>query len=375
MSADSLVVCRMCRQGWEGAAVGDTCPSGDRGVLVDAQVDAAHPDDALLGRTVGGRYAVVDVLGEGGMGAVYLAIQEPVRRYVALKCMLASVAADPETRARFYREARVVASLTDPAVVSLIDFGEDRDGSLFQAFEFVDGRELRVVLHEEGPFDPHRAVRIAVGILGGLADAHALGVVHRDLKPENVMVAVDALGDERARLLDFGIARLSHGGVNEDLTRAGHIVGTPVYMSPEQIRGGSTDGRSDLYAVGILLYEMLAGRVPFDHRSPLELMRAHAEDPPPPLDAPPGLQSVVARALAKAPEGRFRTAADMVEALRRALPDESSVRTAEMPAARTAPVLTVPAVEVVGPPSTLTWVLGGLVFLLAGALVALVVAR
>ena len=349
--------------------MGDPCPSGDGWVLVASKTDHEWPDDAQLGRLIAGRFGVVDVLGEGGMGAVYLAIQEPVRRYVALKCMLPALAADPETRARFFREARVVASLRDPCVVTLIDFGEDADGSLFQAFEFIDGRELTEVLHNEGPLEPARAVRLVLQMLGGLAEAHQVGVVHRDIKPENVMVAVDALGEERARMLDFGIARPVDADAGEALTRAGLVLGTPAYMSPEQAMNRPVDERSDLYSLGVVLFHMLTGDVPFEHLSPLELLRMHAQDTAPPAGTDGPLDDVVARALAKDQAARFQSAAEMAQALRRSVRDETVTRTAEMPAQ------VLPAEPPPGPSNTLPMVLGGLVFLLAGALFAVLLGR
>ncbi len=345
---NDVVVCRRCRQGWSGAAVGDPCPAGDGGLLVAAGVDAAHPEDPILGRLVAGRYGVVDVVGAGGMGAVYLAIQEPVRRYVALKCMLPALAADPETRARFYREARVVASLRDASVVTLLDFGEDADGSLFSAFEFLDGRELTEVLNREGPLDPARVVRLGLQMLGGLACAHAHGIVHRDLKPSNVIVSTDALGEERARMLDFGIARPVSDSGGDPLTRVGVVLGTPAYMSPEQAKNQPVDERSDLYSLGVVLFQMLTGRVPFEDPSPLELLRMHVEDPAPPVGTGEPVDAVVDRALAKDPAARFQSAAEMASALRRTPQPQ---------------------------PHTTAWVLAGVVFVLAGALLTLLAMR
>ncbi len=353
--------------------MGDPCPSGDGWALVAAETDAQNPDDPMLGRTIAGRFGVVDILGEGGMGAVYLAIQEPVRRYVALKCMLPVLAADPETRARFFREARVVASLRDPCVVTLLDFGQDEDGSLFQAFEFIDGRELTEVLHEEGRLEPERAIRLTLHMLGALAEAHAVGVVHRDLKPENLMVSIDALGEERGRMLDFGIARAVDAKAGDPLTRVGLVLGTPAYMSPEQAKNQPLDARSDLYSLGVVLFQMLTGRVPFDHPSPLEMLRMHAEDVAPSVDSDGPLDDVVAIALSKDPSGRFQSAAEMAQALRRAVRDETVTRTTEMTAAVMPEPLPPPPPD---PPSnTVPLVLGGMVFLLAGALLAVLMGR
>jgi serine/threonine-protein kinase len=295
------------------------------------------PDDALMGTVVGGKFPVVGLLGEGGFGAVYRAVQDPVGRQVALKVMRAGEAADPETRARFFREARVVASLSHPAIVMLHDYGEQADGLIYIAFELVAGRPLSGVIRDDAPMAPSRAVHLLVQVLGALSEAHTAGLLHRDMKPDNLMVVQGTLGEEKLRLLDFGLSKRFNADTGTDslATRQGIIMGTPRYMSPEQASGRSIDGRSDLYACGVLLYEMLSGRPPFTQTSPLDLLMAHIGEAVPPLPAslglPPALVSVVMKALTKSPDARWQTAAELASALQAAVSGEA---VAPAPAAR-----------------------------------------
>ena len=320
MADEQVLVCRRCGQGWQGAKVGSRCPAGDGGALIPLDVHQRHPDDPMLGYVVAGRYPVVGHLGGGGMGTVYRAIQEPVGRAVALK-IIATDSDDPTLQARFESEAQAVARLSDPSIVTLHDYGADEDGALYMVFELIEGTALSQVIEECGHLEADRAVRLVLQLLGGLAEAHVLGLVHRDLKPHNVMVTRTRLGEEKAKILDFGIAKVVAGGDDGVKTREGVVLGTPRYMSPEQSRDADLDGRSDLYSLGVMLYEMLAGRPPFDAPGPIDVLMAHLSEPPPPLPptvAPP-LAAVVMRALAKRPDDRFADAAEMAQALHAAL--------------------------------------------------------
>jgi serine/threonine protein kinase len=333
--------CRLCGHQVPAARLGTRCPT-DGSVLVLARDAEARPDDALLGRVIGGKFPVVGMLGEGGFGAVYRAVQEPVGRQVALKVIRGSDAVDPEIRARFFREAKVVAALSHPAVVTLHDYGEEPDGLLYIAFELVAGRPLTDLIRTEAPFAPARAVGLVCQVLAALTEAHGLGLLHRDLKPDNLMVVQGSLGEEKVRLLDFGLSkRFATDGKDSVATRQGIIMGTPRYMSPEQASGQSVDGRSDLYSMGILLYEMLSGRPPFVHTSPLDLLMAHIGEPVPPLPAglnlPPALVQVVMRTLAKKADQRPQSAADLARELQAAVsepgsPHVSSLSQPSMPA-------------------------------------------
>lgn len=322
MSDDQLVYCRVCGQAWQGAKPADPCPANDGGLLVELEAHQRYPHDPLLGRRVKERFVIVGVLGEGGMGAVYKAIQQPVGRPVALK-VINSDLDDPNISARFFQEARVVSRLSDPSIVTLYDYGEAEDGSLYMVFEFIQGRLLFDLVRSEGPFTPKRAVDLALQILGGLVEAHAMGLVHRDLKPENIMVTTNNMGDEKAKVLDFGIAKMVGPDDSGVRTREGIVLGTPRYMSPEQAQDLTLDGRSDLYSLGVILYELLTGRAPFVDGAAIEILMAHINRPVPPIDpslgVPRALGDAVLKALSKQPADRFDDAGSMGQALRAAL--------------------------------------------------------
>jgi serine/threonine protein kinase len=265
----------------------------------------------LIGRVVAGRYRVLSKLGAGGMGTVFRAEQVSVKRQIALKVLDPTVIANPELLRRFQAEAEVVARLSHPHTVTLFDFGQDESGILFIAMELVAGTGLRDVIAREAPLPPFRAVDIAEQVASSLADAHAHGIVHRDLKPDNVILQERAGRKDFARVLDFGIAKLFDEGQGTAMTRAGQLLGTPQYMAPEQIMGQPVDGRTDVYALGVMLYEMLAGRPPFEGQSLMELLAKHLHDPPPPigrlrpgLSLPMPLERLLHACLAKDPAHR-----------------------------------------------------------------------
>ena len=317
------VGCRACGKEAEGTP-GDRC--GDS-VWVDKTVLEQHPKDENLGAVIGGKYGIIDVLGVGGFGCVYEAIQEPVGRPVALKLVHKRHMADEHLRQRFFREAKVVAQLTDPTVVTLYDYGEEADRGLYMVFELVRGRTIHQVI-KSGPQVPAWTAHILVQVLSALGEAHGRGMIHRDIKPGNIMVVEDAHGRQRARLLDFGIAKVvaSSDGDSSLETKEGLVLGTPRYMSPEQARGsGDVDARSDLYSLAVLGYAMLAGSNPFERTSVIETIMAHVQTPPPPLDpalkVPPAFEAVLAKALEKAPDDRFQTAREMEQAIQAAFGD------------------------------------------------------
>lgn len=288
-----------------------------------------HGADPLIGQIVAGKYALVDLLGRGGFGAVYRAIQQPVGRAVAVKVIRRGERDNPEMRARFFREARVVAGLSHPATVTLHDYGE-ADGVLYMVFELIKGRALSALLAAEGPMAPKRAVDLTVQILGALSEAHNQGCVHRDLKPDNIMIAQDPWGGEQAKVLDFGIAKVIEDGQRAPdqitvETGKGFVLGTPRYMAPEQARSAGVDGRTDLYTLAVVLYEMLTGRAPFYGDTPLSVLLAHLNEPVPPiperLGVPQPLQAALSRALSKRPDARPADAEAMARLLVTALPD------------------------------------------------------
>jgi serine/threonine-protein kinase len=290
--------------------------------------------DPLLGRVVGGRYPVVGLLGRGGMGAVYRAVQEPLGRVVALKLIRPeSLGPHPDgeetspVRRRFFREAQAIAALSHPGIVGLYDYGEDPDGLIFMVMELIDGPTLRQALKSGGPLAVGRAVEITVQVLEALAHAHTVGVVHRDLKPGNIMLAQAGTPFERVKILDFGVAKVfAADAALHDITQGGSAtaLGTPRYMAPEQIINGPVSPRTDLYSVGILLYALLTGKPPFDGPSGYHIFRQHQEAEVPPLPAelgvPAGVERAVRWALEKDPEQRPADALTLAAALRAACP-------------------------------------------------------
>jgi tRNA A-37 threonylcarbamoyl transferase component Bud32 len=285
----------------------------------------AEEIDPRVGQVLGDRYRIVERIGQGGMGTVYAAEHLTTHKRCAIKTLLPDLVRSTEIVRRFEREAKAASLLAHPNVVCVTDFGALPDGGLFFAMELVGGQSLSELL-EQAPLPRPRALRIARQILDALAHAHGQGVVHRDLKPDNVMIVdVGESAEERdlVKLLDFGIAKVvgeAAAGLGGDpLTRAGVAFGTPVYMAPEQALGEPVDARVDLYAMGVILFEMLAGRKPFVNDDKLAVLRMQVAVPPPRLSdaAPhltftPAMERTVAKALAKARQERFASAADML---------------------------------------------------------------
>ncbi len=243
-------------------------------------IDEPHPDppspevDAgdLVGRVLAGRYRVLRRLGVGAMGAVYVAEHTRIGRQDAIKVLRAAMARDPEAIARFTRGARNVSRIRHPNVCTLYDFGNTEEGFHFLAMEFVDGPTLGTLLEREGPLPLDRAVNLIGQVGEALQAAHALGIVHRDLKPDNIMVARAADGSEQVKVVDFDIARGPAEEEGPAVTRHGFVVGTPEYMSPEQLTGDPLDGRSDIYSMALVLFRMLTGRLPFEGSTAQEIM-------------------------------------------------------------------------------------------------------
>jgi len=316
-------VCHRC--GYVPATEDETtCPQDDSYLVPQADHDEA-PDDALLGRVIAGKYAIIGLIGAGGMGAVYRAIQQPVGRQVALKVIRNTGGQAAIVEKRFEQEAAVVAQLEHANTVTLYDFGVDEDGTLYMAMELVRGRPLSSVLAQKGSFEPDRAAWVACGILDALSEAHHRGLIHRDIKPANVMLVEAGWGPEGLKVLDFGLTKVL-GGEEEPaqrLTRTGAVFGTPHYMAPEQAAARPVGPQADLYSVGVMLYELLTGDVPFPGDSTLEVLMAHQQDEPPPLpsrlNVPPALASVLERALAKDPKDRFGSTGEMAAAIREAV--------------------------------------------------------
>jgi eukaryotic-like serine/threonine-protein kinase len=287
---------------------------------------ASAPD--LIGREIGGRYRIVKKLGEGGMGAVYRGEQISLKRAVAVKLLRPELGSNQMVLRRFNAEAEAVAKLSHPNTVNIYDFGQDSDGSLFIAMEFIEGRSLREAIQKEGPLPPTRAFSIALQVAASLSDAHACSIVHRDLKPDNVMLQDRGRHKDVVRVLDFGIAKLrdDNRATQQAMTQAGDMLGTPQYMAPEQIRGETIDGRTDVYALGCLIYEMVTARLPFEAATVMAMLSKHLVEavvPPsrrrPDLAIPPAVDQLVLHAMAKDPAARPATMDQLAEMLQAVL--------------------------------------------------------
>ena len=283
--------------------------------IVDTVTDSAQK---LQGRLLGGRYRVEQLLGVGGMGAVYAGVQEDLQRRVAIKVLHGELSLDDVVR--FRHEALAAAALGHPNIVQVTDFQTPPGEPPFLVMEALDGVSLRALIEKHGRLPAERTVFIAVQILAALAVAHKAQIIHRDIKPANVFLSNTPASDDVVKLLDFGIAKVLREGAQSPQTVRGAILGTPAYMAPEQALGMIVDPRVDLYAVGACMYEMISGRRPLLGTTSGELLLAIAREVPPKLhtlvpDVDARLSDLVDRALSKDPERRPKSAAEMIEAL------------------------------------------------------------
>lgn len=307
--------------------------------------------DALVGRIVAAKYRVLASIAAGGMGKVYRAEQLPLGRPVALKVLHPKHTDGPDgpsLRKRFLREASILSKLQHPNIVTVFDYGKieaDEEGGerLFMAMEYLSGETLLQRLIARGRLPWQECVAVAKQLARGLREAHARGIVHRDLKPSNVMILKAADGEERVKIVDFGIVKVLEVGDNDqELTQEGSVVGSPNYMAPEQISTGKVDPRSDMYSLGVILYQCLTGRFPFDVETPMQMMVAHVSKPPIPLldrtaglKVPAWLDELVMGCLAKSPDKRPQGMDEVLRAIQGdALSRDSALRT---PLPRTTP--------------------------------------
>jgi len=272
---------------------------------------------AMIGETIG-NYVIRSKIGEGGMGAVYLAEHARLGRRVAVKVLLPHLGGSAEIVARFFNEAKAATDIKNEHIIDVLDFGELRDGSSYIVMEWLEGQSLADLLTRER-LPIARTMHIARGIGEALAAAHARGIVHRDLKPDNIFLVTRGGDPDFVKVLDFGIAKLTLANAGDVRTQTGAMMGTPLYMAPEQIKGAHVDQRTDIYAMGIILYQMLTGVLPFQVTTLTDLLIAHTTQTPPPLRThdptiPTAVESVVLHALEKDPPRRFASVEELVRA-------------------------------------------------------------
>ncbi len=275
--------------------------------------------DTLIGHVLADRYHILKRIGEGGMGRVYLGEHVKMNRQCAIKVMSPSLVNDAESSARFGREASNAARIIHPNVAAVFDYGES-EGVIYLVMEFVDGEPLSRILKREAPLGLERAIDIASQIADGLGAAHELGIVHRDLKPDNILITRTKAGREIAKVVDFGIAKAIQEAEGEGLTRTGHVIGTPEFMSPEQLLGDPIDARSDLYALGCILHLMLTAAPPLFAPTREQMIKRRLAEEAPTVDEldgamPESVVNIVARLLARAPNDRYSSAAELKAAL------------------------------------------------------------
>ncbi len=273
---------------------------------------------------IDGKYVVQRMIGEGAMSTVYVGTARATSRPVAIKIMKRNLMEDQEIVTRFLREVRACVNLKHKNIVSVLDGGTLSTGESYMVMEHLEGKSLADLLEAEKVLRPARAIDLICQAADGLELAHRKGYIHRDIKPENVMVVTTAFNRECAKILDFGVAKLSDS-LNHDnfATAAGDVLGTPLYMSPEQIRGEKIDGRSDIYSLGCILYQSLCGKTPIQGETAFSVMKNHMDEIPPhlsyyaPYKIPDELNSLVQRAIAKFPEGRYSSMSEFAEELRK----------------------------------------------------------
>ncbi len=277
-------------------------------------------DDRLVGTTIDGRYEVEAILGEGGMGLVYKARHIVLNKPLALKVLRPDVSRDEEIITRFRQEAQSASAIGNQHIIDISDFGVLPDGSTYFVMEYLGGTDLTGAIESSAPLEPVRVVHIAKQLCQALGAAHEAGIVHRDLKPDNIYLVKRGGDPNFVKVLDFGIAKV--GGASSKLTRAGQVFGTPHYMSPEQCAGSGVDHRTDIYALGIILYEMTTGEVPFDADNLMGVLTKHLyEEPTRPRERNPSipadLELVILKAIAKQADSRYQTMAELLEDLKR----------------------------------------------------------
>ncbi len=286
--------------------------------------------DSYIGKEIAGQFRVVERIGSGGMGSVYKAEQSSMNRFVAIKILHPRYLSRPDLVSRFRREARAMSHLSHPNTARVFLFGQLDDGACYIVMECLQGQNIAQLVRAEGPMDPPRAINVMVQVCGALDEAHRAGIIHRDLKPENIFLTSQGGILDYPKVLDFGLAKVTEREMQPGsliLTQEGMVFGTPEFMSPEQAQGRKLDPRSDIYSLGVILYEMLTGQLPFDAAQPMDYISHHIGTPPIPLAKrldgkvvlPTGLEAAIMKSLAKDPADRYQTAAEFGNALKTVL--------------------------------------------------------
>ncbi len=293
------------------------CPND--GTATTLQAERGAEVDPFIGTTIDGRYRVEARIGEGGMGVVYRASHTVLKKPLAIKVMRGEQAQDPEVVQRFVQEAQSSSAIGHPNIISINDFGTTADGSVYFAMEYLEGQSLARAM-EHGPMARQRAIHLFVQMASALEAAHQRGIVHRDLKPDNLFLIRQGGQDDFVKVLDFGIAKVKNAAAK--ITRTGMVFGTPHYMSPEQAAGQAVDHRSDIYSLGVIMYQVFAGQLPFDAESYMGVMTKHMYDEPvPPSAILPALrgpvEDVILKALEKKPEQRYQSMLELKQDLER----------------------------------------------------------
>jgi serine/threonine protein kinase len=340
--ATASKMCLACSQEFQGEI--NTCPNDGTALI------ALNKADPFIGKTLADRYHVTEIIGKGGMGVVYLARHEMMDRLVALKMLQAELTQDEMSVRRFQQEAKAASHLSHPHLITLHDFGIMPTGQPFLVMEYLEGVSLLDVLRHEGPLEPKRAVKIFSEVADGLYHAHKVGILHRDLKPSNIIL-INHQGDpDFVKIVDFGLAKLMpwSGKESQHLTKTGEVFGSPIYMSPEQCMGKPLWPTSDIYSLGITLFEALTGKPPFRGTNSIQTASKHMTEMPPrfgdvrpDLPLPEGLEKVVLKCLNKKAEERFQDMAEFKDALQAGLHSDR----VEMPASLMVSTRAIPAIS------------------------------
>ncbi|MBT8451477.1 MAG: protein kinase [Deltaproteobacteria bacterium] len=338
-----MKVCPACRADYGGGEV--FCPVDATRLVTTSQMSASplDPNDPIIGTVLAGRYLVKSRIGEGGMGLVYEGVHRDIDKRVAIKVLRDDLSRRPEVVARFRQEAKSASRIGHENIVDIFDFGETRHGSSYFVMEFLEGEDLGNVLGKKATIEAERACEIVLQCCRALSATHGKGIVHRDIKPENIFLTTRDGIDDFVKIVDFGIAKMSdietEGAPGRKLTKTGMIFGTPEYMSPEQAAGRDLDHRVDVYALGVIVYECLAGRVPFEGDTFMGILTQHLTAEAPAIDevnphaeVSQELELVIRKALAKSPEDRYQDTEELAEAIVCALDGRVSRATRRTPA-------------------------------------------